>query len=283
MSLQTQAVAVPLYAGFWRRAAASFLDSIILIVPAAIINIAFAQSVLAAFLLNVAVGVAYYAGCHSSARQATPGKMVFGIKVTTLDGERIGIGRGVGRYFATWLSGLILGIGFLMAAFTQKKQALHDMIAGTLVVNRKAEPADVTEGGGTMPLTAGVMAMIAFFLVVPFFGGIFAAIAIPAYQDYTVRAKIAEVLAAATPLKGEIERAYLEKRAFKTGDVTVTTRFAAGASVTPKGEILLQLVPGVGNGGTIVHTPAIDSAGALTWRCSSSDVPPKYLPAICRR
>lgn len=283
MSLQTQdPVAVPLYAGFWRRAAAAFLDSIILIIPAVIINIAFVENAMIAFLLNLAVGAAYYATFHSSAKQATPGKMAFGIKVTTLDGERIGMGRGVGRYLATWLSTMILFIGFVMAGFTQKRQALHDMIAGTLVVNKKAEPAEVVEGGGTMPLTGGVIAMIAFFLVVPFFGGILAAIAIPAYSDYTVRAKIAEVLATATPLKKEIEQAYLEKRAFKTGDVTVSTRFAVGATVTPKGEIVIQLVPGVGNGGTILHTPIIDSAGAISWQCSSGNVPKRYLPLMCR-
>jgi len=53
-----------------------------------------------------------------------------------LDGNRIGFGRATGRYFGTFISGLILLIGFLMAAFTEKRQALHDMMASTLVVRR---------------------------------------------------------------------------------------------------------------------------------------------------
>lgn len=283
MSLQAQVpVIAPLYAGFWRRAAASCVDSLVLIVPAIIISIAAGRSDALAFLLNVVVGCAYYAGFHSSSKQATLGKMAFGIKVTDRAGERIGLGRGVGRYFASWLSGIILGIGFLMAAFTQKKQSLHDMLAGTLVVSGKADPAEVVSGGGTMPLTGGVMAIIALLLIVPFVGGILAAIAIPAYSDYTVRSKVAEVLAAGSLVKGDVAQAYVEKRPFTTVVVNVQPRYAQALTVTPKGEILMRLVPGVGDGGTIVFSPTIDSAGAMTWRCSSSDVQKKYLPAACR-
>lgn len=76
----------------------------------------------------------YHALMESSAKQATLGRMALGIRVTDLNGNRIGFGRATGRYFAKILSALILGIGFLMAAFTAKKQALHDIPAGTLVV-----------------------------------------------------------------------------------------------------------------------------------------------------
>ena len=72
----------------------------------------------------------------SSEKQATVGKMVLGMVVTDVNGGRISFGRATGRHFAKWLSALILGIGFLMAAFTERKQALHDMIADTLVVSR---------------------------------------------------------------------------------------------------------------------------------------------------
>lgn len=78
----------------------------------------------------------YFALMESSGRQATLGKMALGIVVTDLNGDKIGFGRATGRYFAKILSGLILFIGFIMVAFTQKKQGLHDMIAGTLVVKR---------------------------------------------------------------------------------------------------------------------------------------------------
>ncbi len=60
--------------------------------------------------------------------------MALGLKVTDLYGRRISLGRAIGRYFGKLLSGLTCLIGYIMAGFTQKKQALHDMIAGTLVV-----------------------------------------------------------------------------------------------------------------------------------------------------
>jgi uncharacterized RDD family membrane protein YckC len=60
--------------------------------------------------------------------------MAIGIKVTDLNGNRISFGRATGRYFAKILSGMILMIGYIMAGFTEKKQALHDMIASCLVV-----------------------------------------------------------------------------------------------------------------------------------------------------
>jgi uncharacterized RDD family membrane protein YckC len=83
----------------------------------------------------------YYAAFHASSRQATLGKMAVGIKVVRTDGTRISLARGVGRFFATILSTLIIGIGFLMAGFTERKQALHDMICDTLVVDKWAYTA----------------------------------------------------------------------------------------------------------------------------------------------
>ena len=72
---------------------------------------------------------------ESSAKQATLGKLALAIKVTDLNGNRISFGRASGRYFAKIISGLIFCIGYIIAGFTEKKQALHDMIANCLVVN----------------------------------------------------------------------------------------------------------------------------------------------------
>lgn len=78
----------------------------------------------------------YYAGFESSGMQGTLGKRAMGIKVTDMDGDQIGFGTATGRFLGKAISSLILGIGYFMAAFTSKKQALHDMIAGTVVVMR---------------------------------------------------------------------------------------------------------------------------------------------------
>ncbi len=89
-------------------------------------------------LLSLALGAAYYGWFHASHSMATPGKMAIGIKVVRLNGERLSLARSIGRYFATILSTIPLLIGFFMAAFTTRKQALHDLVCDTLVVDRWA-------------------------------------------------------------------------------------------------------------------------------------------------
>jgi len=75
----------------------------------------------------------YYALLESSSKQATIGKMICGIFVTDLQGQRISFGQASGRYFGMIVSAIILCIGFLMCIWTEKKQCLHDMMAGCLV------------------------------------------------------------------------------------------------------------------------------------------------------
>jgi len=88
------------------------------------------------FVLVVALEWLYFAGFESSRHQATPGKMAVGIIVTDLDGNAISLGKATVRHFAKWISGLVFSIGYLMVAFTEKKQGLHDMIAGCLVIRK---------------------------------------------------------------------------------------------------------------------------------------------------
>lgn len=76
----------------------------------------------------------YNARMNSSPRQATFGKAFMRLKVTGMGGERIGFGQATGRYFAKFLSTFMLFAGFAIAIFTRRKQALHDIVAGTLVL-----------------------------------------------------------------------------------------------------------------------------------------------------
>ena len=78
----------------------------------------------------------YYALLQSGARQATVGKMALGLMVTDVNGDRLTFARASLRYFSKILSGLFMMIGYIMAGFTEKKQALHDMIANTYVVRK---------------------------------------------------------------------------------------------------------------------------------------------------
>lgn len=89
-----------------------------------------------ALIVNFVLAWLYFALFESSGMQATPGKRLLGMKVTDMDGEQISFGTATGRFLGKIISGAILLIGYLMAAFTAKKQALHDLIAGTVVVLR---------------------------------------------------------------------------------------------------------------------------------------------------
>jgi uncharacterized RDD family membrane protein YckC len=84
-------------------------------------------------LITIGASWLYEALMESSSYQATLGKMIFGMKVTDLYGNRIDFARATGRHFAKIISALILCIGFIMVGFTERKQGLHDIIAGTLV------------------------------------------------------------------------------------------------------------------------------------------------------
>ncbi|HUP30310.1 MAG TPA: RDD family protein [Usitatibacter sp.] len=172
----------PVFAGFWRRAAAAMVDLFLLQFPAVLVLVV---PPAAGRALLLAIVVIYFAAMHSSPWQATLGKRAFGIKVTGLDGERITFLRALGRALAAWLSVIPLFIGLLMAAFTARKQALHDMIAATLVVKRAAAPDEVVHGGGTMPVTGGVLAMAVVLVAIP----VLAMVAINARRDYTARAR----------------------------------------------------------------------------------------------
>jgi uncharacterized RDD family membrane protein YckC len=137
------------YAEFMPRLGALILDSIfiLLITWIPMFGIGFvmvlllgpepgmnAMSIIANLYAFVAQA-AYYVVLETSAKQATWGKQIVGIKVTDLNGRRITVGRALGRYFAKILSGCTI-IGWFLPLFTEKKQALHDIVAGTLVINR---------------------------------------------------------------------------------------------------------------------------------------------------
>jgi uncharacterized RDD family membrane protein YckC len=85
-------------------------------------------------LVSIVVQGVYFILMESSARQATVGKMAMGIQVTDLNGNRITPMAAFLRYIGRIVSAIIIFIGYIMAVFTPKKQALHDMIANTLVL-----------------------------------------------------------------------------------------------------------------------------------------------------
>jgi uncharacterized RDD family membrane protein YckC len=131
------------YAGFWLRVGAYILDSIIMFPVGFVLGFVFGflepeegpgDAILQ--LLIFVVTWLYFALMESSSIQGTLGKKIVGIKVTDTHGNKISFLRATGRHFSKILSSLILLIGYIMAGFTSKKQALHDMIAGCYVVRK---------------------------------------------------------------------------------------------------------------------------------------------------
>jgi uncharacterized RDD family membrane protein YckC len=153
------------YAGFWLRVVAHLVDSFIIgfamlcvMVPLFFLMggvglfatlshqgdhpdpgeaVAFATLICALVAVAILGQWLYFAYLESGQKQATWGKQIFGLYVTDLAGNRITFGRASGRFFAKIISGLIpFFLGYIMAAFTERRQALHDMIASCLVLRR---------------------------------------------------------------------------------------------------------------------------------------------------
>lgn len=120
------------YSGFWRRVAASLIDGLILIIPSMAVGAAIP------FIGGFIVQLFYKPVFEASPIKATPGKALMGIVVVNAQGGRITMKQSFIRYFSSILSGLLLCFGYLMAAFTARKQTLHDMIADTYVVHEFA-------------------------------------------------------------------------------------------------------------------------------------------------
>ena len=155
------------YAGFWLRFVAHIIDGLVMLLvfgvfvaltigivgvgtlhelaesmrfpqeQPPVFPVAFIGIFWSIILFSVIVSWLYFALMESSEKQGTLGKMALSLPVTDMQGNRISFGRATGRYFAKFVTGMVpFAIGYIMAGFTQKKQALHDMIASCLVLRR---------------------------------------------------------------------------------------------------------------------------------------------------
>lgn len=155
------------YAGFWLRFVAYIIDDFLLGFAGFIISIPFIGgivfsaigigenpentenlvmglagifgSVVGLILVVIVLSWLYFALMESSKTQATLGKMALGLKVTDLEGNPISFARATGRYFGKIISGMILYIGYILAGLTEKKQALHDIMATCLVIRKNED------------------------------------------------------------------------------------------------------------------------------------------------
>ncbi|MFZ0039416.1 MAG: RDD family protein [Candidatus Acidiferrales bacterium] len=149
------------YAGFWLRFVAIIIDFVALAIVTFPIRLALfgmfgihhmmrpsfgerpdvmVSTFLPVFLfsagISFVINLLYFSFCESSVWQATLGKKALGLAVTNMQGRRITLGHALGRNLAKIISSMTLLIGYIIAGFTAKKQALHDLIAGTLVIKQ---------------------------------------------------------------------------------------------------------------------------------------------------
>ncbi len=134
------------YGGFWIRLVAYIIDAILIsLVMGAVGAVAgfnfFSPDMesysSSANFVSLLIAWLYFALLESSERGATVGKMAMGLRVVSDQGQRLSFLNATGRYFAKIISAIILCIGFIMIAFTDRKRGLHDMIAGTLVIKTR--------------------------------------------------------------------------------------------------------------------------------------------------
>lgn len=120
-----------IYSGFLRRFFAFMIDALIVFIPS------FAIGVALPYVGAIVVSFLYYVIFEVSAVQATPGKYLMGIRVTSETGSQLNLTQASIRYFMKIVSGLLMGIGYLIQFFTMKRQALHDLVAGAVVVDHQ--------------------------------------------------------------------------------------------------------------------------------------------------
>jgi len=173
------------YASFGRRTGAWLIDYLLLLIPTAIVSFnmgattiveklvtelqagitpaaltEYAQAMRPISLVVIVIGFAYYALFECSKWQATPGKKLLGLRVTDMDGNRLGLGRSLTRNAVRLVNAIIWVIPFIAyiaVAWTQRKQGLHDLLAKTLVLNGRAgenSPARTTPDKGNNSFSA---------------------------------------------------------------------------------------------------------------------------------
>lgn len=300
-----------LHAGFWMRVVAYFIDMLVMVIPVGIIGaiFGFAAAVQGvdsdtigtlSRLLGLLLAWPYFALCESSSWQATVGKRAMGLRVTDDQGRRIGFGRATGRYFGRILSGITLLIGYMLAGWTARKQALHDMLAGCCVVRAQGlktwQAEGVTASTPATPSARGGMPGWAIALVVAGIGlfvlAILAAIAVPAYQQYQVRSQVTQGMtlgdqakvAVATYIDRENDMPTDNAAAGLERPADIHGRYVSAVSVNQGYVVLTYGGPSADmnlRDRHLVLTPRL-TQHALIWHCSSPDIKDRYLPMRCR-
>ncbi|MCL2872332.1 MAG: RDD family protein [Betaproteobacteria bacterium] len=314
-----------IYAGFWYRFLAMFIDNLLIGTVLGVLWFFFVMALafstfggggkVAAEPSAAMVGVSlvigliyfiapllYFSLCESSRWQATLGKMAIGLKVTDTHGNRLSFLRALGRYVAHFVSNVTLYIGFLVNVFTPRQQALHDLIAGTLVVYKEVTPNDLElHPSAPASSTQKTTALVAWGLMMLFLVSFIALFAwvgmqLPKLGEAQGSKRPVSTVAArmheAEMLGAEATAAATSYQENHDGQLPPSLAAADFHQTSPQvrrlwidsetGIIHVELGFAPLRKKTLDFVPEFDESGDLIWRCRSSDIDPQYLPEHCQ-
>jgi uncharacterized RDD family membrane protein YckC len=274
------------YAGFWVRYSANVLDSIILVAFALVLGFALGlltsslgMGALSAewigFAITLVLTWLYIVLGESSPASATWGKRAFHLQVLGADHfDRISFLRATGRLLGRYLSTLLFMIGYLIQPFNARRRALHDFLSGTVVVVQRQYSRLL------------IALMLVLSLVLP--AGIIVAVAVPAYQQYVVRAKVSTALRQVTPATVAIQRylaaqgrspASLDEAGFDTRRGLAGVRRLAFDAASGVITVTFDFAPV--DGSTVLIVPDQIENDAISWSCQPGTLPARWLPRQC--
>ncbi|MEQ9465593.1 MAG: RDD family protein [Haliea sp.] len=276
------------FAGFWERGGAILIDSIV--VTLIWLALSFLYGVLASrseatptdtqfSLALFFISAFYYVQGWSSVNSATFGKRSLGLEVRSTNLERISIWIALLRYVVWSLGALLFLVTYLTQPFSKKRQCIHDMIANTVVVKKV--------GALRVNNVAVPAIVILTFLAI---GGVIAAIALPAYQDYTTRASITPALAHLAAAKTEVAEYYAANGYLPTDSELAGRRYNepgmySRVRIDENGNVYIIFdLKGEGPlaGRMLALYPSLNENGSLHWECYSPDIRLPLLPTNCR-
>ncbi|MBV8659121.1 MAG: RDD family protein [Burkholderiales bacterium] len=248
------------YASFWERMAAAFLDSIVLVVLYLLIAALCAvvagwsghmlEGAIVANIVALIVGLAYFGPQESSGQRASLGKRALHLHVIDLDGRRVSLLRAVMRHLARYLSALPLLFGYLVQPFTERRQALHDMLSGTVVVRDLAGRSNNT--AVTLAIIGGALGLVSTT-------GVLASITIPKLERFEKLAVIEAAMADAHSAIARLEMIHVAKgripahMQFPHSDAVASVDFDKPAAAV---EVKFRNQHGLGNKALVAYPSA---------------------------
>jgi uncharacterized RDD family membrane protein YckC len=264
------------YAAPGVRAAAFLLDFMVFMVVLVAVALAFeGAGARPPQFTQLAIAAAYLGLLPATPLGGTLGKRMMGICIVGGDGKPVGLGRSLARLALFVPSVGLAGVGLVAMAFTARRQALHDLAAGTLVVRRGATAEELARlpAPTSWPSRIGIAVSVAFAaLVLHSFAHI--------YQERRLRERADALLASARPYQDEVARSLGAR--LPLPPPAKAPRDARSMTAQPGGVIVIEVGDDLAPGARLILRPAAGTQGRVEWRCSAVKVRPAMLPAWCR-